>query len=114
MMRLLIIVWVAVISFTLACAPTIIEGRKIDPVKVKQMQPGVTKVATVEELFGKPDKIENLPTGEEMYIYGYEIKNPHWWTVDEVNKQRLEVVLKDGVVQKYKLRTEGKEVVLKQ
>jgi len=113
-MRMLVIVLAAVISLTLACAPTIIEGRKIDPVKVKQMQPGITKVATVEELFGKPDKVENLPTGEQMYIYGYEVKNPHWWTINEFDKQRLEVVLKDGVVQKYKLRTEGKEVVLKQ
>lgn len=113
-MRVLIIVLAAVLSLTLACAPTIIEGRKIDATKVKQMQPGVTKVAAVEELFGKPDKIENLPTGEEMYIYGYEVKNPHWWTVDQVSKQRLEVVLKNGIVQKYKLRTEGKEVVLTQ
>lgn len=113
-MRILVIVLAAVLSLTLACAPTIIEGRKIDPAKVKQMQPGVTKVATVEELFGKPDKIEKLPTGEEMYVYGYEVKNPHWWTVDQVNKQRLEVVLKNGVVQKYKLRTEGKEAVLTQ
>ncbi len=113
-MRVLVIVLAAVVSLTLACAPTVIEGRKIDPAKVKQMQPGITKVAAVEELFGKPDKIEKLPTGEVMYIYGYELKNPHWWTVDQVQKQRLEVVLKDGVVQKYKLRTEGKEVVLTQ
>ncbi len=113
-MRVVIIFLAAVLSLTLACAPTIIEGRKIDPAKVKQMQPGVTKVATVEELFGKPDKVENLPTGEQMYIYGYEVKNPLWWTIDEVEKQRLEVVLKNGIVQKYKLRTEGKEVVLKQ
>lgn len=113
-MKGLIIIWAAIFSLTLACAPSIIEGRKIDPAKVKQMQPGVTKVATVEELFGKPDKVEKLPTGEDMYVYGYELKNPHWWTVDEVSKQRLEVVLKDGVVQKYKLRTEGKEAVLRQ
>lgn len=113
-MRVFVIFLAAVFSFTLACAPTIIEGRKIDATKVKQMQPGVTKVAKVQELFGKPDKIEKLPTGEEMYVYGYEVRNPHWWTVDKVNKQRLEVVLKNGVVQKYKLRTEGKEAVLTQ
>ncbi|MGB9699468.1 MAG: hypothetical protein ACPL5I_08795 [Thermodesulfobacteriota bacterium] len=113
-MRALIIVLAAVLALTLACAPSIIEGRKIDPAKVKKMEPGVTKVSTVEELFGKPDKVERLPTGEEMYVYGYEVKNPHWWTVDQVEKQRLEVILKNGVVQYYKLRTEGKEVVLRQ
>lgn len=113
-MRALIIALAAILSLTLACAPTIIEGRKIDPAKVKQMQIGVTKVTTVEELFGKPDKVEKLPTGKEMYVYSYERKNPHWWTMDAIDKQRLEIILKDGIVQSYKLRTEGKEVILKE
>jgi hypothetical protein len=49
-----------------------------------------------------------------MYVYGYEMKNRHWWTMDAVDKQKLEVTLKDGVVQTYKLRTEGKEAILKE
>jgi len=92
----------------------IIEGRKIDSAKLKQLQIDVTKTNKVEELFGKPDKVERLPSGEEMYVYRYERKNPHWWTMDAVDKQKLEVVLKDGVVQTYKLRTEGKEAILKE
>jgi hypothetical protein len=92
----------------------IIEGRKIDSAKLKQLQIDVTKTNKVEELFGKPDKVERLPSGEEMYVYQYDRKNPHWWTMDAVDKQKLEVVLKDGVVQTYKLRTEGKEAILQQ
>jgi outer membrane protein assembly factor BamE (lipoprotein component of BamABCDE complex) len=92
----------------------IIEGRKIDSAKLKQLMPGTSQTQKVEELFGKPDKVENLPTGEQMYVYGFELKNRHWWTTEEADKQKLEVTLKDGVVQTYKLRTEGKETILKQ
>jgi outer membrane protein assembly factor BamE (lipoprotein component of BamABCDE complex) len=92
----------------------IIEGRKIDSAKLKQLMPGTSQTQKVEELFGKPDKVENLPAGEQMYVYGFELKNRHWWTTEEADKQKLEVTLKDGVVQTYKLRTEGKETILKQ
>jgi len=105
---------VVFLALIFGCAPTIIEGRKIDSAKVKQLMPGVSKTERVEEFFGKPDKIEKLSTGEENYIYRYEIKNPRWWTMNQVDKQLLEVTLKDGVVQTYKLRTEGKEAVLKE
>ena len=91
-----------------------IEGRKIDSTKLDQLIAGQTKVAKVEEIFGKPDKVEKLPSGEENYIYLYRRENAHWWTIDKIDKQKLEVVIKDGVVQTYKFREEGKEVVLKQ
>jgi len=112
-MRYISVILVLLLAFIFSCAPTMIEGRKIDSAKVKQLMPGVSNVQKVEALFGKPDKIDKLPTGEENYVYGYEVKNPHWWTMDAVNKQKLEVTLKDGVVQTYKLRTEGKEAILK-
>jgi hypothetical protein len=105
---------VLLLAFVFGCAPTLIEGRKIDSAKVKQLAPGVSNAQKVEEFFGKPDKIEKLPSGEEMYVYRYEIINPHWWTMDAVDKQKLEVVLQDGVVQTYKLRTQGKEAILQQ
>ena len=113
-MRYISMILVLLLAFIFGCAPTLIEGRKIDSLKVKQLAPGVSNAQKVEESFGKPDKIEKLPSGEEMYVYGYEVKNPHWWTMDAVNKQRLEVVFKDGIVQTYKLRTEGKEAILQQ
>lgn len=101
--------------FTISsCAPMITEGRKIDSTKLKQLIVDQTKVAKVEEIFGKPDKVENLPSGEENYLYFYNRENPHWWTIDKIDKQKLEIVLKDGVVQTYKFREEGKEVVLKE
>ena len=113
-MRYISMILVLLLAFVFGCAPTLIEGRKIDSLKVKQLAPGVSNAQQVEASFGKPDKIEKLPSGEEMYVYGYEVKNPHWWTMDAVNKQRLEVVLKNGIVQTYKLRTEGKEAILQQ
>jgi len=113
-MRYISVILVLLLAFIFSCAPTMIEGRKIDSAKLKQLMPGVSNVQKVEALFGKPDKTENLPAGEQMYVYGYEIKNRHWWTMDAVDKQKLEVTLKDGVVQTYKLRTEGKEAILKE
>jgi outer membrane protein assembly factor BamE (lipoprotein component of BamABCDE complex) len=113
-MRYISMVLVLLLAFVFGCAPTLIEGRKIDSAKVKQLAPGKSNVQNVEESFGKPDKIETLPSGEEMYVYQYKVNNPHWWTVDAVQQQRLEVVLKKGIVQTYKLRTEGKEAILTQ
>ena len=113
-MRYISVTLVLLLAFIFGCAPTIIEGRKIDSAKLKQLMPGTSQTQKVEELFGKPDKVENLPTGEQMYVYGFELKNRHWWTTEEADKQKLEVTLKDGVVQTYKLRTEGKETILKQ
>jgi len=113
-MRYISVTLVLLLAFIFGCAPTIIEGRKIDSAKLKQLMPGTSQTQKVEELFGKPDKVENLPTGEQMYVYGFELKNRHWWTTEEADNQKLEVTLKDGVVQTYKLRTEGKETILKQ
>lgn len=113
-MRYISLSLVLLLAFIFGCAPMIIEGRKIDSAKLKQLMPGTSQTQKVEELFGKPDKVENLPTGEQMYVYGFELKNRHWWTTEEADKQKLEVTLKDGVVQTYKLRTEGKETILKQ
>lgn len=108
------LVLMVLLVFTFSCAPMMIEGRKIDSTKLDQLIAGKTKVAKVEEIFGKPAKVEKMPSGEENYIYLYRRENPHWWTVDKVDRQKLEIVLKDGVVQTYKFREEGKEVVLKQ
>ncbi len=52
-----------------------------------------------EKLFGKPDKIEKLVSGEENYFYGYCLRNPHWGTVSKLYAEELEIIVKDGVVQ---------------
>ena len=114
-MRFAGLVLMVLLVFTFSsCAPMIIEGRKIDSTKLDQLIAGQTKVAKVGEIFGKPAKVEKMPSGEENYIYLYKRENPHWWTVDKIDQQKLEIVIKDGFVQTYKFREEGKEVVLKQ
>ena len=113
-MRYMRVMLVLLLAFSFGCAAATMEGRKIDTVKLKQLAPGVSPVQKVEQLFGKPAKVENLPGGEQKYVYGFEMKNRHWWTTEEADRQRLEVIVKGGVVQNYRLRTEGKETILKE
>ncbi len=113
-MRYMKVMLVLLLAFSFGCAATTIEGRKIDAAKLKQLTPGVSQSQKVQELFGKPDKVQDLPTGEQMYVYSFDLKNRHWWTTEEADKQRLEVTVKGGVVQNYRLRTEGKETILKE
>ena len=101
------------LAFMCGCATTY-QGRKIDSEKVKQMAVGITGVEKVTALFGKPDKIERLPSGEENYIYQSGRDISHWWTINSINSQKLEIVVKDGVVQTYTFREEGKEAYLKE
>jgi outer membrane protein assembly factor BamE (lipoprotein component of BamABCDE complex) len=113
-MKLASLVLVVLLAFTFSCAPSILEGRKIDADKVKQIQPGTTDVNKLVGLLGTPTKTEKTSEGDLMYIYTYTTGNPHWWTVDKTQGQNLEVVLKNGVVNTYKFRQEGQEAVLTQ
>ena len=113
-MRYMKVMLVVLLALSFGCAAATMEGRKIDSAKLKQLAPGVSQVQKVEQLFGKPDRVENLPTGEQKYVYGYDMKASHWWTMNAMDKQSLEVILKDGVVQNYRLRTEGKAAELKE
>ena len=112
-MRIVSLTLVLLLVFTFSCA-TVYQGRKIDGAKVKQLNPGGTQVAKVEEFFGQPDKIEKSPSGEDIYLYEYSAKNPYWWTISTLGAQKLEVTVKDGVVQTYKFTEEGKEAFLKE
>ncbi len=113
-MRYMKVMLVLFLAFSFGCGSLVVEGRKIDAAKLKQLQPGVSKVQKVEELFGKPDRIEKLPSGAQNYIYGYVMKESPWFTSESVDNQRLEVAVQDGVVQAYRLRTQGKETILKE
>ncbi len=86
----------------------------MDPAKVKQMQMGQTSIADVEKLLGQPQKIEKAAAGEDVYIYYYKTQDFHWWTMNEVDQQNLEVTIKDGIVKDYRFRQEGKAAVLTQ
>ncbi len=113
-MKITNLIWVLLLAVILSCAPKSFEGRKIDPAKVKQMQVGQISVADVEKLLGQPQKIEKAAAGEDVYIYYYKTQDFHWWTMNEVDQQNLEVTIKNGIVKDYRFRQDGKEAVLKQ
>ena len=99
--------------FTFSCTSTVIEGRMIDSAKVKQFAKSGTSVEKVEEVFGQSNQMEGLSSGTENYIYVFYRRIPIWWTINPVDKQRLEIVIKSGLVQMHKFYGEGKEVFLK-
>ena len=103
---------VLLLAFVFACAPVIIEGKKVDSAKLKEMSVGQTNKAKVEQLFGKPAKVETMPGGVEKYVYTYRTRDPEWYTIDKTQNQDFEVWFQNGVLVYYKLRTEGREAVL--
>jgi outer membrane protein assembly factor BamE (lipoprotein component of BamABCDE complex) len=114
MMKWVSLVLVVMVAFVFGCAPTVIEGRKVDSEKLSQMTIGQTSKAKVEELFGKPAKTEMVYPGVEKYIYIYREADPEWYTMESTQKQDFEVWFQNGIVQYYKLRSEGYAAVLKQ
>ena len=114
MMKWISLATVVMVAFVFGCAPTVIEGRKIDSGKLSQMSVGQTNKAKVEELFGKPAKVEMVSAGVEKYIYSYREADPEWYTIESTQKQNFEVWFQNGIVQYYKLRSEGQAAVLKQ
>jgi outer membrane protein assembly factor BamE (lipoprotein component of BamABCDE complex) len=113
-MKVASLVVVVLLAFTFGCAPSVLEGRKIDADKVKQIQPGTTDVNKLVELLGTPTKTDKTPDGDLTYIYTYRTGEPYWWTLDTTSGQNLDVVLKNGIVNTYRFRQIGTEVVLKQ
>jgi len=100
-MRYLTLALIFLMAFTFGCGQMVMEGRKIDEAKVKDLMATSNSSAKVEEAFGKPDKVEKMASGEEQYSYRYYYKNPHWWTIDEVEQQSLKIIVKDDAVQSY-------------
>jgi hypothetical protein len=113
-MKWISLILVVMIAFVFGCGPTVLEGRKIDSGKFSQMTIGQTNKAKVEELFGKPAKTEMAPAGVEKYFYTYRETDPEWYTIESTQKQNFEVWFQNGVLQYYKLRSEGQAAVLKE
>ena len=109
------VILASLLAFMFGCATTY-EGRKIDSAKVDQLAVGTIGTQRVTDLFGTPDQVEKLPSGAEkyMYEYGYKQDISHWWTIDSIKGQKLEIQVKDGIVQTYKFREDGKEAYLKE
>ena len=113
-MRWISLLLVSLLALSFACAPTVIEGKKVDSAKLKEMSVGLTNKADVEKAFGKPARMENVSPGVEKYIYNYRTTDPEWYTIDAVQKQEFEVWFQNGVLVYYKLRSEGVDPIFKQ
>jgi hypothetical protein len=101
-MRITSLVLLVLLAFSVSCGPTIIKGRWIDAQKRKEIVNGQTTADRVVELFGKPEKIEKLPSGGEKYTYQYYREQyDHWWTLPIYDNQKLEISIKDGMVEDY-------------
>lgn len=111
-MRFASLILVLLLVFTFSCGPTIIEGKRIDAAKRNEVIKGQTKAESVVDLFGKPAKIEKLPSGEEKYVYQYyKEEYTHWWTLPRFERQRLEIFIKNGVVEDYRYSRESRDVI---
>jgi len=108
-MRYTMILLIFLMAFTFGCGKMVMEGRKIDEAKVKDLMAMSNTSAKVEQAFGKPDKVEKMASGEEQYSYRYYYKNPHWWTVDDMAEQNLKIIVKDDMVQSYTYKSSTNE-----
>ena len=113
-MRWIGLMLVLLLGLSFACAPTVIEGRKIESATLKEMSVGQTNKAKVEQLYGKPTRVETVVPGVEKYVYAYRTQDPEWYTIDKTQNQDFEVWFQDGVLIYYKLRSEGREAVLRE
>jgi hypothetical protein len=105
-MRTIGMILLVIVVFVVGCAPTVMEGKKIDAGKVNTLALDQPKDQVISA-FGPPLKTESLPTGEMKYVYHYSFKKPHWWTVDEVERQDMEVLLKNDRVESFKFKGIG-------
>jgi hypothetical protein len=113
-MRYTTILLILLMAFTFGCAKMVIEGRQIDESKVKDLMASSNTAAKVTQVFGKPDKVEKMASGEEQYSYRYYYMNPHWWTTNDVEEQNLKVMVKDQAVQGYSYRKSSTEKLTKE
>lgn len=100
-MRYLSIGLVLILALAVGCAPTM-EGKKIDGAKTKDLLAPGTNESKVVEMFGQPQQKETLPSGETKYIYYYRSARKMFWHTDPKDQQRLEVFVKDNMVQRYR------------
>ena len=111
-MRFIGLIAILLLVFTIGCGPTIMEGKRIDVAKRSQIIKGQTTAAEVVGIWGQPAKIEKLPSGVEKYVYQYyKEEYSAWWTLPKYERQKMEVFIKDGVVQDYVYNVETQGMV---
>ena len=113
-MRYTTILLIFLMAFTFGCGKMVTEGRQIDEGKVKNLMATSNTTDKVTQVFGKPDKVEKMASGEEQYSYRYYYMNPHWWTINDVEEQNLKVMVKDSEVQSYNYRKSSTEKITKE
>jgi hypothetical protein len=97
--------WVLVLFLGLAIGCVSIEGRKIDGAKVKTLMNDEANQEYVIKTFGEPQEKEKLSSGEEKYVYFYRMKSRMFLMKrdgDPRDQQRLEVILKNNTVNRYR------------
>lgn len=100
-MRYLSIALVLLLALSVGCAK-VMEGKKIDGAKTKQLLAPGTNESKVVQMFGQPQEKGQLPSGETKYTYYYREKGYLWWHADPKDQQRLEVFFKNGTVDRYR------------
>jgi hypothetical protein len=100
------------LGLAVSCAATI-EGKKIDAVKNKQLLAADATTQKVVQMYGEPQLKENLASGETMYVYYYRKSSPFTCHAEPREQQRLEVYLKNNIVQKYRYSEMGMEPITK-
>ncbi len=108
-MKFIGVLGILLLVFTVGCGQTITQGKRIDASQRMELIRG-QNAAGVVAMLGKPAKIEKLPSGEEKYTYEYyKEEYNHWWTLNKYEKQKMDVFLKNGIVQNfvYILETRG-------
>ena len=106
-MKYLLFLLIPVIAFSIGCGQAYRVGTPIDKAKVDQIIPGTTSEDKVVEILGQPAKKETVGAGQMKYVYNYYSVEPRIWNKDVQQKAALEVITKDGVVQKYELKRES-------
>ena len=106
-MRYIAIPVVVLVALTFGCSEMVVQGKAIDRAKINQLVPGQTQTQKVVEVFGKPDGVEKIASGGEKYVCQYYQLRPHIFKLDEVVKERLDIIIKDNMVQGYNLFAEG-------
>ncbi len=95
---------ILLLCFCFSCSPTIREGRMIDKAKLDQIAPGKTDTKKLVSTLGEPERVIKGKAGEEKYVYRFYQSVPtHWYNLDRVDAQRLEVTVNNGVVERYQI-----------
>ncbi len=105
-MKFIGVLAILLLVFAAGCGKTIMEGKRIDATHRADLIKG-QNAAGVVAMLGQPAKIDKLPSGEEKYTYQYyKEEYTHWWTLPRYERQKMEVFLKNGIVQNYVYQVE--------